>query len=184
MDADVPGTVNWTPRFALFSGKSHQRKGKSLFCLRDEPSHAPFVDQVLQPRLLPIGAVAILIEDTNHGGGDRYSLFRAQQQAAIGGKLLVSRNAAKQNAKIDACRNIAALANMRRNETYIVGVRNHADGAAAVESDVELARQSIHVARIQDVVVERFGQRGYIVEFGGVDAGDGRGSDVTDVVGA
>ena len=89
MNANVPGAIDRMARFAFFGGNRISGKGKPLFGFRDEPLDAPSVDQVLQPRLLPISAITVFIEDTNHGGGNSYRLFRTQQQAAIGGELFV-----------------------------------------------------------------------------------------------
>ena len=68
------------------------------------------------------------------------------------------------------------------DEADVVGVGDDADGAAVVEGDIELARQLIHVARVGDVGLQRFGERSYIDKFVGIDTGDGRGRDVADVV--
>ncbi len=68
------------------------------------------------------------------------------------------------------------------DEADVVGVGYDADGAAVVEGDVELAGEAVEVARVEDVVVEGLGQWGDVIELGWVEAGDGRGGDVTDVV--
>ena len=58
-----------------------------------------------------IRTIAVLAEDANHRSGDSYCLFRAQQQSAVGGELLVSRDSAEQYAEIDPRGNTAAFAN-------------------------------------------------------------------------
>ena len=48
---------------------------------------------------------------------------------------------------------LVAFGDAHGDEADVVGVGDDADGAAVVEGDVELARQAVHVARVQDVVI-------------------------------
>ncbi len=182
MHADVPGAVDGLARFAGGRGNADERKGETLFGLREELLDAPFVDEVLEASLLAVGAVAVLGEDANHGGGDGDGLVGPQEQAAVGGELLVAGDAAEQHAEVDAGGNAVAVVYPHGDEADVVGVRDHADGAAVIEGDIELARQAIQIARVQDVAVERVGQRSHVVELVRVDAGDGRCGDVANVV--
>ena len=77
---------------------------------------------------------------------------------------------------------LLTFCDLHGDEADVVGVGDHADGAAIVEGDIEFARQAVQVARVEDVVVQCFGERGYVVKLGRIDTGDGRGSDVADVV--
>ena len=54
-----------------------EREHKLLFRLRDEALDAPAVDEVFQPSLLAVGAVAMLTEDANHRGGNSNGLVGA-----------------------------------------------------------------------------------------------------------
>ena len=57
------------------------------------------------------------------------------------GELLMPGDAAEQNAKVNARRHAPALRNTHGDETDVVGIGHHADRAAVVEGDIELARQ-------------------------------------------
>jgi hypothetical protein len=63
----------------------------------------------------------------------------------------VARNAAEQHAEIDTRRHRLPGPDPHRRKTDVVGVFENADPAAAVEGDVELARQTEQLAVIQDV---------------------------------
>ena len=91
---------------------------------------------------------------------------------------------AEQDAEVDRPRVDPCLPNLNGDEADIVGVGQHADRSPVIEGDVELAWQPVHVARVEDVMAQAFGQRCYVEEFRGVEAGDGRGGDIADIVGA
>ena len=95
VDADVAGAVDGLARLAGFEQEANEREGEPLLRLGEELLHAPLVDQVLQPGLLAVGAVAIVVEDANHGRSNGHRLVRVQQQAAIAGELLVPGDAAE-----------------------------------------------------------------------------------------
>ena len=84
------------------SGDANEREGEALLSLGEKLLHAPAVDEVFEAGLLAVGAIAVLGEDANHGGGDGDGLIGAEQNAAVGGKLLVAGDAAEQDAKVDA----------------------------------------------------------------------------------
>ena len=69
-----------------------------------------------------------------------------------------------------------------RHEADIVGVFQDRHAAAAVEGDVEFARQSVHLAMIEDVVVHGAAQRPRVVELLRIDAGGRAAGDVADIV--
>ena len=87
-------------------------------------------------------------EDAYHRGGNGDELIRTQQQAAIGRKLLVPRDAAQQHAKVHARRHTPAFTDPHSNEADVIGIGQRRDGAAVIEGDVELARQPEHVTRV------------------------------------
>ena len=67
-----------------------------------------------------------------------------RSRPAVGRKLLMARDSAEQNAKVDARRDAFAIRNPHGDETDVVGISQHADGSAVIEGDIELARQPIH----------------------------------------
>ena len=91
-------------------------------------------------------------------------------------------DAAQGEAEIDPLFHAAAGFDLHGFEADIVGVFQGGDGVAAVEGDVELARQAVQVAVVQDVVVQFPAQGEHVVEFVGVDAAGGVAGDVADVV--
>src|SRR5579862_7013223 len=93
-------------------------------------------------------------------------------------------DAAQKNPKVDTRGNGAAFTYSHSHEAYIVGVCKNRDGTAVVEGNIELAWQLIHIARVNNVGLHRFDERSYINKPVWVDAGNGRCSDVADVVGS
>jgi hypothetical protein len=71
-----------------------------------------------------------------------------------------------------------------RGKSDTSGVFERAGAPAAIEGDIELARQAIKLAVVQNVVVERAGQRPRIDQLLRVDAGEGAAGQIADVVGA
>ena len=71
-----------------------------------------------------------------------------------------------------------------RLEADVVGILQHRDDAAAVEADIELARQAVERAIVQDVEVPFARVRPRVDQFLRIDAGGRRAGDVADVVGA
>ena len=64
--------------------------------------------------------------------------------------------------EVDAGRQVVAaprLADADGAEADVVGVLQAGDPAAAVEGDVELAREAVQLAVVEDVVVHLLGQR-------------------------
>ena len=84
----------------------------------------------------------------------------------------------------DAGRQAEAVVHLHGLEADVVGVLQHRDDAGAVEADVELARQAVERAVVEDVEVPlaRIGAR--VDQFLRVDAGGRPAGDVADIVGA
>ena len=99
-------------------------------------------------------------------------------------KRMVSGDAAEAEPEPDAGREPEAILHLHRLEADVVGVLQHRDDAAAVEGDVELARQAVERAVVENVEVPlaRIGPR--VDQFLRIDAGGRRAGDVADVVGA
>jgi hypothetical protein len=66
----------------------------------------------------------------------------------------------------------------------VVGVLEHRDRAAAVESDIELARQAVKRSVIEDVEVPFAGKGAGVDQLLRIDARRRRAGDVADIVGA
>src|SRR4051812_1962963 len=70
------------------------------------------------------------------------------------------------------------------DEANVVCVLQCRNAPPAVERDVELPRQAIQHAGVEDVVVQPPRQRAGVDQLVGVDAGGRAGGDIADVVGA
>ena len=77
-----------------------------------------------------------------------------------------------------------AVLHLDRLEADVVGVLQHRDEAGAVEGDVELARQAVERALVEDVEVPFARVGPGVDQLLRVDAGGRRAGDVADVVGA
>src|SRR5260370_12063986 len=157
MDVDVSGAVDGIARLAGVRGEANAREGEALLGLFEELAYAPCVYEVLQAGFLAVGAVSVFGEDADHGGGHGYGLVGAEEQAAVGGELLVTGDAAEQDAEVDAGGHVVAFGYADGDEADVVGVGYDADGASVVEGDVELAGEAVEIARVEDVVVESVG---------------------------
>ena len=118
------------------------------------------------------------------GVGDLGGLGRLDDDAGIAGEILVPGDAAEHQAEPDARLDAVALLDRDGLEADVVGVLQHRNRAAAVEGDVELARQAVERAVVEDVEVPfaRVGAR--VDQLLRIDAGGRGAGDVADVVGA
>ena len=116
-------------------------------------SMAHAVEHIFQPRLVAVGAVAELDEHAHDGVGDCGRVCRLDDDAGIFGKILVAGDAANPKAKPDARLDAETVLHLDRREGDVVGVFQHRDLAGAVEGDVELARQAVQRAVVEDVIV-------------------------------
>jgi len=115
--------------------------------------------------------------------GHLHALVGLQQDAGLEGEIEMAGDAAQLQAEIEAGLE-ASAGDLAGDEADVVGVFEHRHAAAAIEGDVELARQAVHLAVIEDVVVHGAAQRPRVVEFLAVDAGGRAAGDVADIVGA
>ena len=132
---------------------------------------AHLVEHVFEPRLGAVGAVAGVDEHAHHCVGDRGGIGRLDQHAGVAGKTAVSGQPAKAETEPDARLEPEAIVDLHRLEADVVGVLQHRDDAGAVEADVELARQPVERAVVENVEMPfaRIGPR--VDQFLAVDAG-------------
>ena len=123
-------------------------------------------------------------EHAHHGVGHLGGVGRAHHHAGLARKVLVSGDAAEHQPEPDAPLDAEAVLHLDRLEADVVGVLERGDDAAAVIGDVELARQAVERALVEDMEVPLARIRPRIEQFLRVDAGGGRTRDVADVVGA
>ena len=123
-------------------------------------------------------------EGAHHGARHFYAFLGLQQDAGLEGEIEMAGDAAELQAEVNARLEPGAAGDLARHEADVVGVLEHRHAPAAVEGDVELARQAVHLAVIEDVVVHGAAERPRVVDFLRVDAGGRAAGDVADIVGA
>ena len=143
MDADVSGAIDGAARLAFRGRETNERKGQQLFGFGEELLDAPTVDEVFEPSFFCGRCGRHVAEDAHHGCGYGDGLVGTKEHATIGRELLMAGDSAEQHAKINVRRNAFAVADADRQEADVVGIGQHADGPAIVESDIELARQLV-----------------------------------------
>src|ERR1043166_604163 len=99
---------------------------------------------MLQTRLLAIRPAATRDIDPDDGPNHFSNLRGRNDDAEIAGEGLVPRRAAEGDAKKQF------VADAHRLDSNVIGILDRADQAAAVESNVELARQIVEGPIIQD----------------------------------
>ncbi len=109
---------------------------------------------------------------------------RLHQHAGVAGEIVVAGNAAETELEPDAGREPEAVVDLHRLEADVVGILQHRNDAGAVEGDVELARQAVQRAVVENVEVPFAGIGARIDQFLRVDARRRRAGDIADIVGA
>src|ERR1019366_8747623 len=163
---------------------AYQFAAKLLLDGDEELFDAHAVEHVFETRLQPVGAVADLNEHTNDGVRDLGGVLRLDDDSGFPGEILVAGNAAYAQAKPDAGLDAETVLHFDRGEGDVVGVFKHRDLAGAVESDVELARQSRQRAVVENVVVPFAGVFAGVDQFLRIDPRARRARDIADIVGA
>ena len=174
---DMRRAIEGRPRLDGLGRRARELLAKLLLDGGEEFLKAPGIEHVFQPRLVAVGAVAILDEDAHDGVGDFGGVLRLHQHAGVAREIAMAGDAAEREAKPDARLDAVPVDHLDRLEADVVGVLQHRNDAAAVEADVELARQAVERAVIQDVEVPLARIRPRVDQLLAVDAG--RGEPVT-----
>ncbi len=145
---------------------------------------AESIEHVFEPGLGAVGAIAVVDEHAHDGVRDRGRLRRLADDAGLAGEVLVPGDAADGDAEPDAGLDPEAVLHLDRGEADVVRVLEHRDHAGAVVPDVELARDAVERAVVEDVEVPFAGIRPRVEQFLRIDAGGRRAGDVANVVGA
>src|SRR5262249_39752974 len=157
-------------RDAAFQRKAPRLEGKVFLRLGEETVEAQSLEHVFEPRLLAVGAVAMIDERAHERERDRRAFLRADEQSAVAAEIPVPGDAAEQHAKIDAGRHALAPPARARRKADIGGVLKHRDAAAAVEADIEFARQAVKLAMLQDRVMQPAAERPRVDQFVRIDS--------------
>jgi hypothetical protein len=105
---------------------------------------------------------------------------RAKHHAGVAREILVTGDSAERETEIDARRDAMLVVHDNGLKADVIGVFQRADQSRAIKGDVELARQSVQRAIVEDVMMHgaRIGTR--IDELLRIDAGGRRPGDVAD----
>ncbi|MGY4295026.1 hypothetical protein ACVWXN_003121 [Bradyrhizobium sp. i1.4.4] len=182
--ADMRHAVRGWPRRKRLFRHARERRLQPLLDKLEEAVMTHGIEHVFQPRLVAVGAIAMIDEHAHDGVGDGGGLLRLDDDVGVFCKVLVAGDAAEAEAEPDTGLDAKSILHLERGEGDVVGFLQHRDPAGAVEGDVELARQAVERAIVEDVVVPltRIGAR--VDQFLRVDAGRRRPRHVADVVGA
>lgn len=103
--------------------------------------------------------------------GTRDDLARLQQHAAVLGEGAMSGDAAEEHAEVDARGHRCAGTDTDGGKADVVGCFENSHSPAAVEGDIEFARQAIQLAVVQNVMVHLATQQPCIDQLLRVDPG-------------
>ena len=166
-----------------FGGRSHQLVPEFLLHGADKFLEAPGIEHVFEPRLGTIAAVTVVDEHAYDRIRHLGRLGGLDDDAGIAGEVLMAGNAAKHEPEPDAGLDTEAVFDLDGLKSDVVGVFQHRDDAAAIEADVELARNAVKRTIVEDVEMP-FARVGACVEqFLRIDSRGRRSGHVADVVG-
>ena len=155
MKAGVRTTLTRWPRLAIFEGQARKRCGKSLLGRGEECLTPKAVEDVFQTCTFTIGAVALVDEHAYHRQRYRHTLLGLKCHAKVSRKVAVSGDATHRDAKVNTFWQALARGHPHRAEANVVCILERRDRPAAVESNVELPRQPVELAVVQDRMVQR-----------------------------
>src|SRR5580704_1477033 len=181
---DVSEAVEWRSCFKGFLRCAGELVAELVFHRGQEFLETPGVEDVFEPRLGAVGAVAVVDEDAHYGIGHPGGIFGLDDDAGSAGEVLMTGDAAEHELEPDARFDAEAVLHRDGLKTDVVGVFQHRDQAAAVKADVELAWDAVERAVVEDVEMPFAGIRPGIDQLLRIDPRGRRAGDVADIVGA
>src|SRR5207247_924748 len=178
MEADVRSARERRARPALGKRPPRQRRRQAPFRLGEKPVETQAIEHVFEARAFAVGAVALVDEDAHDRYGHRHALLRRDDDAEVAGEIAVSGDATDRDTEVHAFRNALARCDANGVEADVVRVLKRGDRTAAVERDVELARQSVELAVVEYRVIKREPERPRVDELLRIDAGGRVAGDV------
>ncbi len=178
------GAIESRPRLHCARHRAVELAAELFLQHADEFFDAHGVEHVFQPRLGAVGAVAVVDKDPHHRVGHRAGIFRLHQKSGVAGEVVMPGDAAERELEPHARRKTETVIHLHRLEADVVGVFQHRNRSGAVEGDVELARQAVERAVVEDVEMPFARVRPRVDQLLRVDARGRRTGDVADVVGA
>src|SRR5206468_9899456 len=155
---------------------------QAFFHFYQKPLQTHSIQHVLEARALAVGAIALVDEDPHDRHRHRNSLLGRDQHAEIAGEIAMPGDAADRSAEVNTVRLRLARPDAYCGEADVVGIFEGGDSAAAVEGDIEFARQAVELAVVEDRVIQIQAERPRVVELQRIDAGGRVPGDVSDIV--
>src|SRR5258705_4564716 len=174
MHADMRDAIEWRTRLERIAGDAVELAAGLFLGQRQDLLKAQAVKDVFQPRLVAVGAVALVDEDPHDGIGHFCRVGRLDHDAGFARKVPVAGDAADHEAEPNAGRNCESVLYLDRLEADVVGVLQHGNEAGTVEADVELAWQAVERALVENVEMPFARKRAGVDQFLPIDAGSGR----------
>ncbi len=95
----------------------------------DEFFQAPGIEHVFEPRLVAVGAVAVLDIDAHNGVSDLRRFFRLDDDAGVAREIFVAGDAAERETEPDAGFRAEAVLDLDGLKADVVGVFQHRNAA-------------------------------------------------------
>ena len=171
MHADMRGAIEWRTRRERIAGDALELAAELLLGQREDLLQAQAVKNVFETRLVAVGAVAVIDEHPHDGVGHLGGIGRLDHDAGFAREVLVAGDAADHEPEPDAGRDAEPVLHLDRLEADVVGVLQHGDEAGAVEADIELARQAVERALVENVEVPFARERAGVDQLLRIDAG-------------
>ena len=178
------GPIEGGTRLERVAGNAVKLAAELLLDQRQHVLQPQAVDDVFEPRLGAVGAVAMVDEHAHDGIGHLGGVRGLHHDAGLARKVPVAGDAADHQPKPNAALESETVLHRDCLEADVVGVLEHRNDAAAVEADIELARQAVERALVEDVEMPFAGVGAGVDQLLRIDARGRRACDVADVVGA
>ena len=133
MHADMGGAIDRRARRERFRRNAVELAAELLLGQRHHLVHAEAVDDVFEPRLVAVGAVAVIGEHAHHRVGDLGGVGRAHDHAGLAREILVAGDAAEHQPEPDARLDAEAVLHLTAWKPMSLVSSSAGDDAAAVD---------------------------------------------------
>src|SRR6185312_11016118 len=121
-------------------------------------------------------------ENAHDGIGDPGGIGWFHENAGVSREILVTCQSAEAEPEPNSRLEAKSILHRHRLEADIVSILQRRDGARAVKGDIELARQAVKRAVVENVEVPFARERARVDEFLRIDSGRGRAGNVANIV--
>src|SRR5262245_51221282 len=184
VDAEMSRAIEGRSRRERIAGYALKLATQFVLNQRQHLVEADAVDDVFEARLGAVGPVTLIDEHAYDGVGYLGRVRGLDHHAGFAREVSVPGDAADQEAEPYPCRDLVARSHLDCLEADVVGVFEHGNDAAAVKADVELSRQTVERALVENVEMPLSRVWPGIDQLLRIDASGGRPCDVANIVGA